>query len=57
MNKKVYYEPQAKVVQIEANVILAGSGTGATGEDVPWARAKRRNRFFDDDFDEDEEYL
>lgn len=59
MNKKVYLVPQVNVIQIEANVILAGSGTGATGEDIPWARSKSRNRIFDGDFDEDEdeEYL
>lgn len=54
MNKKVYLTPLAKVIQIEANAILAGS-TGATGEDIPWARSKGRNSIFDDDFENDYE--
>lgn len=54
MNRKVYFAPQAKVIQLEANAILAGS-TGATGEDIPWARAKSRNSFFYDELDFDEE--
>lgn len=46
MNNKVYLTPKARVVLIEDKSILAGSGTGATGEDVPWA-TKRRNYIFD----------
>lgn len=50
MNKKVYLAPKAKAILLEANTILAGSGTGATGEDIPWAGAKDRNHTLDDDF-------
>lgn len=53
MSKKVYLVPQARVVLIEENSILAGS-TGATGEDIPWA-AKERTIIYDDELDNDEE--
>ena len=55
MNKKVYLAPKTRSILIETNAILAYSGTGATGEDIPWARAKSRNRIFDDEFDFGEE--
>lgn len=55
MNKKVYHAPQSKAFLLDANAILAGSGTNATGEDVPWANTKSRNHIFDDNSHNDKE--
>lgn len=56
MTKKEYTKPYLEVVRIDTNSILAGSGvTGATGEDAPWASAKRKN-YEDEIFWDEDEY-
>ena len=46
MNKKGYLTPQIKVIQVEANAILAGS-TGATIPDAGWGNANQRQHIDD----------
>ena len=54
MNKKVYLAPQAKPIRIVETSILTNSGTGATGEDVPWAAKRGKHVIVDDLYIDDE---
>lgn len=57
MNKKEYQRPNTELVLIDTSSILAGSGvTGATGEDAPWASARRMNKPDEDCWEEEENY-
>lgn len=44
MNKKIYRKPYARMVQFEPFSLLAGSNTGATGENIPWASNRNEER-------------
>jgi len=54
MKKKVYLQPSIQISIVQPSVILEGSNTGASGNDVPWGAKQRTSHY--DYFEEEEDY-